>query len=454
MRSYLLLFCASVGVTVSGESEPLDSRPIWTRTHQVEPRGDGFVTTGVDPILAVDRVSAAVEPERCYLELTVRVSAPVRAEFRWWRGVEFQVLGLRFLRLAEVPETALPVLVDFRCVSSRLHFLPQDPIPFRASFEARNLPARDAARFLDVALVNSAGTRVAGHAQYVGVHRGDGRREVFGVLAPPPDRGWASGRHRLQAALVDLAGGKRYESEHDFGVLGPDDAFVYETPFAFVKDFSLIRAPDGLWHVFSITGESTAGHDWQPPGQERTFSHGTSRDLRHWTYHHPVLSIHERTFPDGNGRYQDRNVWAPHVIRHGERYHMFYTSVNRAVCQSVSLAVSEDLYNWTEIEHNPVFTLEGVDWALWQRDAWSDCRDPMVLADDDGRFYLYVTATAREAQPEQGGGRRGLVRGPAALARAAHGGPDTARLRVATGLEAERALLDDDVRGRRRDLVQ
>jgi len=100
--------------------------------------------------------------------------------------------------------------------------------------------------------------------------------------------------------------------------------------------------------------------------------------------------------------YKDRNVWAPHVVFHDGIYYMFYTSVNEYVSQSISLATSRDMFNWKEYEKNPVFTLEDVPWSIWGRDHWSDCRDPAILF-DNGKFYLYVTATAALGNP------RGIV---------------------------------------------
>ena len=139
-------------------------------------------------------------------------------------------------------------------------------------------------------------------------------------------------------------------------------------------------------------------YDWMPDGQERTFSHGTSPDLLHWTWHRPVLSITDEAYPDGQGRFQDRNIWAPHVIPYDGVYYLFYTSVNRHVSQSISLATSANLFHWTPHPQNPVFTLEGVEWANWERDRWADCRDPMVLRDGE-RFLLYVTAQAAVGDP-------------------------------------------------------
>ena len=163
--------------------------------------------------------------------------------------------------------------------------------------------------------------------------------------------------------------GFELKAECNFGVNGNKDPMVYETPFKFVKDFSIIQDDKGIFHIFSITGEFYKGHDWMPNGNERTFSHGTSNDLINWEYHKPVLSISDNDYSDGEGKYENRNIWAPHIVKKGDTYYMFYTSVNSHVSQSVSLATSKDLFNWTKHKNNPVATMEGVEWATWKRGA-------------------------------------------------------------------------------------
>ena len=310
-------------------------------------------------------------------------------------GVEFQVNAAKLMQSSDVPENFIPSLVGLRCFTSKLHYQPGEDIPYKATLLARSLPDRESSKILTVRITDEDGHEVASDTQHFGVQPIHNVKELHGILKF--DGKAQPGKYRLEARLIDQRSRLTLTASHDFGVQCADDPLVYETPFKFVKDFSIIKGPDGLWHVFSITGDFTLGHDWYPDGQERTFSHGTSPDLRHWTYHAPVLSISDDPYPDGNGEYKNRNIWAPHVIEQDGTYYMFYTSVNEYASQTISIATSKDLFNWVDHPGNPVFSLEDVEWANWRRTGFSSCRDPMVLA-DGGRFYLYVTAEAAQGE--------------------------------------------------------
>lgn len=294
----------------------------------------------------------------------------------------------------------------FHVFTGKLHYQPGERISYGATIDAAAYPDQASSKVLRVELVNAAGKVVATDTQQYGLAstRGAGHKELFGTLEPEASAALPPGRFELRATSLDQRSGLTLRDTHAFVVQEEGDNAVAETPFRFVKDFSIIPGPDGRWHLFSITGEFVDNHDWEPDGQERAFSHLSSPDLHTWTVHPPVLSITDDTYPDGEEHYQDRNVWAPHVIEHEGLYYLFYTSVNEAMSQSISLATSPDLFEWTPHEQNPVFTLESADWAHWFRDSWSDCRDPMVL-EAEGRFYLYVTAHAKEAVD----GQKGIV---------------------------------------------
>lgn len=424
---------------------------VWENSQSIAPTAHGFRTTGDDPWTVSAALSPRADKQRAYLAFEAQTSAPARMQVFWtsagkpfldersihiqvpasdsltthvfdlnatgqFHGAdilrldpsdrssfEFRLGDARLLSLEEVPEASLPQLIQFRCFTSRLHYRPGELLEFGATLLPRNYPEHRSAKMLKVALTNSSGKRVAESMQQVRLSPGDSLKEMRGVLDTTASL--VPGPYQLIAEFTDLMTGLKLTSSHAFAVQKNGDPAVYETPFQFVKDFSLVYGPDKRWHIFSISGNFVGTHEWREPGQERTFSHGSSADLKTWTHHAPVLSITDETYPDGNGRYADRNIWAPHVIAHEGTYYMFYTSVNEHVSQSVSLATSTDLFNWREHEKNPVFTLEDVDWALWRRDGWADCRDPMVLKADDG-FYLYVTATAKEADAD---GNRGVV---------------------------------------------
>ena len=311
-------------------------------------------------------------------------------------GVTFALHRLEFVSAGQLPSEFVTELVDFKGYTSKLHYQPGELIEYRATLLADSYPTRNSAKRLTANIVDSGGTVVASQVQQYALPGIVQMKEIYGVINPAVDL--SPGQYRLETVSLDLLSGLELTSSHEFGVQSDTDPFIYETPFKFVKDFSILQDQGGLWHIFSITGDLFEGHDWQPDGNERTFSHGTSSDLRHWEYHPTVLSISENNYPDGNGKYEDRNIWAPHVIEHNGTYYMFYTSVNKYVSQSISVATSTDLFNWTEHGQNPVVTLENAGWALWQRSGWGDCRDPAVL-EDSGTYYMYFTA-----QTTSGGG--------------------------------------------------
>lgn len=308
------------------------------------------------------------------------------------KGMTFDVRNIRFVTLAQVPADLLPGLINLHCFTSKLHYLPGERIDYRATLMATCYPDRQSSKILNLAVEDASGQVVATAFQQYGIRASSRFKEIQGVLEL--DGALEPGGYKLKATSTDQRSGLVLTSEHAFGVLGPDDPYVCDTPFKFLKDFSMVRGPKGRYHIFSITGDLFGDHGWSSDGQERTFSHCSSADLRHWTMHPPVISISDKAYPDGNGRFKDRNVWAPHVIEHDGKYWMFYTSINQHVSQTISLATSKDLFEWTEYEGNPVFSLEERGVANFQRKGWADCRDPMVFV-DGGKFYIYVTANAK-----------------------------------------------------------
>lgn len=421
----------------------------WTELKGIEKQDGGYATTGEDPWL----FSAPFSPppkDHHFLLVRMQTSGPIHVELRWLNdqknfdkrctltfrinqvntpvlkvldldkfggfrsldrfrldpgnhpGVRFQLLSLDFVPRDKIPAEHLSDLLAFRGYTSKLHYLPGELIEYKAVLLAKYYPDRTSAKLLTLRILDDKGKVMATHRQQYGLPGIYRIKELHGTLKPGKDLN--PGRYRLEAVSRDLKNGFTLGATHDFGVLSGHDPYIYETPFKFVKDFSIIRDQTGLWHIFSITGDFFEGHDWQPDGNERTFSHGTSRDLRHWKHHPPVLSISDASYPDGKGKFEDRNVWAPHVVHHDGTYYMFYTSVNKHVSQSISLATSKDLFQWKKHPRNPVVTLEDAQWARWTRTGWADARDPAILK-DGGRFYLYFTAHARD-----GGGAVGVCK--------------------------------------------
>ena len=141
-------------------------------------------------------------------------------------------------------------------------------------------------------------------------------------------------------------------------------------------DHSFIAVGDEM-HVFYIRG--FIGYDW-PDRFQDSIGHSVSKDLIHWEIKPPALVAQK-------GGHDDYQVWAPAVIQHDDTYWMFYTGTNYNIAQAPCMAKSKDLYHWERTGSSPLF-IPG-EWCPWSPDKWSDARDSMVLADDDGTFYMY-----------------------------------------------------------------
>ena len=205
-------------------------------------------------------------------------------------------------------------------------------------------------------------------------------QKIYNLL--PPKFYWPEPEFEPPAKMVESA-----EELLNTLASGRDPfAGKYAEPGGYVNDHALIKK-DGLHHLFHIRG--TAATTWQDYPLFN-FGHAVSRDLVHWNTEDPVLQI------EGNS-WDQFQVWAPHIIEHKGTYYMFYTGVNKNVCQAICLATSTDLYHWKRSDTNPVITTK--PWGIWNPDKWSDCRDPMVLKDGD-LFYCYFTAQRKN--PESG----------------------------------------------------
>jgi predicted GH43/DUF377 family glycosyl hydrolase len=418
------------------------------KNHSMSRTAEGYKVGGFDPWLLSDKFPDTVAENKPYLSIDIKVSRPVGFQCYWWRkdkglhftrmhminvskvgeyvtkvidlnrfgrfkGADFIRLGpaaagdltfnikeAKFLSKDEVPNEHFATLVEMKSFTSKLHYLPNERIEYKVTMLAKNYPEIKSSKILKAKIVNDKGNVIHESLQHYGIAEIENRKELYGCFVP--EEKLLPGKYVLQVESSDQMIDFVIDDSHTFGVIDDEFPFVYETPFKYVKDFTLIRDKEGLWHIFSITGDFVENHDWIPTGNERTFSHGTSKDLRQWEYHEPVLSISYEKYDNGGEFYEDKGVWAPNVIYHNGLYYMFYTSTNQSVSQSISLATSKDLFKWKKCDKNPVFNLEGLEWANWGKNRWADCRDPEILA-DGGKFYMYVTAHAASGNP------RGMV---------------------------------------------
>ena len=152
----------------------------------------------------------------------------------------------------------------------------------------------------------------------------------------------------------------------------------------YLKDFCIIRSDD-VFHLFHIAG--TPGVSCCLPGNELWFGHATTRDFLTWETHEPCFYIDTNSWDNGH-------VFAPYVIYAKDRYWMYYTGVSIDNTQRISVAVSDDLYEWKRIVDAPVIRPESYAWAFCPTERGSACRDPHVMM-HGSEFLMYYTAVTK-----------------------------------------------------------
>lgn len=163
-----------------------------------------------------------------------------------------------------------------------------------------------------------------------------------------------------------------------------------------IWDFWLVDH-DGQHHCFYLQAPRSLGNPdlrhWNV-----SIGHAVSPDLRHWTQLPDALA------PGAPGSWDDASTWTGSIIRHAGRWHLLYTGTHRAeegLVQRVGLATSEDLVTW-ERHDGPVLEADPRWYETLDRTAWFDqaWRDPWVVEAPGGGFHAYVTARAREGEPD------------------------------------------------------
>jgi len=154
------------------------------------------------------------------------------------------------------------------------------------------------------------------------------------------------------------------------------------------KDFAFLKK-DGVYHLFYIRHND----DLPNADTEKDFGHAVSTDLYHWQQLPPVMALD----PQG---WDNRHVWAPHILYSLGLYWMYYTGVTHrppqyAETQRIGLAVSTDLMSWYRVG-DPVWQTSAAPWAWWKpSEEGVACRDPFVMLDPrtPGTWLMYYTAT-------------------------------------------------------------
>ncbi len=163
-----------------------------------------------------------------------------------------------------------------------------------------------------------------------------------------------------------------------------------------IADHAWFRDGCSVYHLFFQTEDHGAGS---------YIVHYTSADLRSLHY----VGVALRKNPNG---WDSHGLWAPHLIKSGNTYFMFYTGTDGPggdpqTKQRIGLATSTDLMTWTRCPTNncPGTSGDGCIyecnecWTTWGEPSGSydqQCRDPFVIWDSGNhRWVMFATAKSR-----------------------------------------------------------
>ena len=174
-----------------------------------------------------------------------------------------------------------------------------------------------------------------------------------------------------------------------------------EMTLAAMADHGWIRDAAGRYHLFT-----------------QSYGNPVAEYIRHFVVDNNLTSMEPasphtalRSIP---GTWDEDGLWAPHIVRAGGLYLMFYTGVEKGLdipssrddIQRIGLAISTDLVNWTRVPSDACGAGIGdgcvydcrAPWTLaGQTTNWANaCRDPHVVWDATGeRWLLFATARLR-----------------------------------------------------------
>lgn len=150
------------------------------------------------------------------------------------------------------------------------------------------------------------------------------------------------------------------------------DPSVGESEPWYINDHTVVRGPDGTWHLIGITHAEPAD-----PLDEKDLAHATAPAVTGpWTKQPYALSA--------DPSHGETHLWAPHVIEVDGLFWMFYCGGGAdGTRYQLSAATSPDLREWTRLPQ-PLF-----------HDGY-DARDPFVIR-IAGQWVMYYTATSNPA---------------------------------------------------------
>jgi Beta-fructosidases (levanase/invertase) len=170
-----------------------------------------------------------------------------------------------------------------------------------------------------------------------------------------------------------------------------------------VWDFWL--ADDGTrFHLYYLHAPKSLGN---PDLRHRNarIGHATSADLKNWTNHGQIFDA------GAPGSFDGSATWTGSVVRDDAgMWRMFYTGSrflspdSVANIETVGLATSSDLHNWTK-QPGPVCAAdpdfyETLGTSSWPEEAW---RDPWIFRTADGQWHMLITARGKSGtEPDRG----------------------------------------------------
>ena len=150
---------------------------------------------------------------------------------------------------------------------------------------------------------------------------------------------------------------KKFPELYTPKVSGPwQEMFIPKKEGHYINDHSVVKGPDGAWHLFGITSHGGG------PSMERYFVHAVGDE-------HLLTPMEEKGRVIDNGT----RAWAPGVIQKDSKYYMFYGP------SPTKLDISEDLGEWMGYE----IRMEGVPPMACHRDHF-------VTKLKDDLYVMYV----------------------------------------------------------------
>lgn len=174
---------------------------------------------------------------------------------------------------------------------------------------------------------------------------------------------------------------------------------MFSLPDSWVWDFWF--ADDGDRHHLFFLYASRALADPEARHYRASIGHAVSTDLIGWT------RVADALVRSDAPAFDDLATWTGSIVRGDDGvWRMFYTGSTLAPdgvknIQSIGVATSRDLYEWTKSESNPLLTADP-RWYETLSPEWHDeaFRDPWVFKDPaEDAWHMLITSRATTGEP-------------------------------------------------------